>query len=102
MQKIDMSITIVSMINNTAIKGDRVEVHLENHLFSNESNMTCKLKPPNATHADGPFVWTKGTQGFILSSYFYGYIMTQVLSAWLSLRFGGKIVLAMSMFLGEL
>ena len=27
---------------------------------------------------DGPFAWSKSTQGFILSSYFYGYIITQV------------------------
>jgi MFS family permease len=36
-----------------------------------------------------------------LSSYFYGYILTQVLSAWLSLRFGAKKVLSASMFLGS-
>ena len=27
---------------------------------------------------DGTFVWTKQTQGFILSAYFYGYLATQV------------------------
>ena len=88
------------MVNNTAIKENRVESTMNNYYISNESNSTCLLKPPNATHADGPFAWSKAVQGFILSSYFYGYILTQVLSAWLCLKFGGKIVLSMSMFLG--
>ena len=39
----------------------------------------------------GEFNWSKSTQGFVLSSYFYGYILTQVISGWLSLKFGGEI-----------
>lgn len=27
---------------------------------------------------DGPFLWTKKDQGLILSTFFYGYIITQV------------------------
>lgn len=32
-------------------------------------------------------------QGYILSSFFYGYILTQLLGGWLAARIGGKKVL---------
>lgn len=38
----------------------------------------------------GEFAWDKSTQGHVLSSFFYGYIVTQLPGGWLSLRFGGK------------
>ena len=50
---------------------------------------------------DGPFVWPKSIQGMVLSAYFYGYILTQIPGGWLSFRFGGKIVLGLSMGIGS-
>lgn len=38
--------------------------------------------------------WSKGTQGIILSCFYFGYILTQLLGGYLADRFGGKIVLA--------
>ena len=38
--------------------------------------------------------WQDETKGWILSSFFWGYVTTQVLGGWLSLRYGGKPVLA--------
>ncbi|KAJ1528764.1 hypothetical protein ONE63_007151 [Megalurothrips usitatus] len=50
----------------------------------------------NATLANGTtvqvppeFDWDSRTQGLILSSFFYGYIMTQILGGWLAARVGG-------------
>ncbi|XP_060516790.1 sialin-like isoform X1 [Cylas formicarius] len=41
----------------------------------------------------GPeFDWSNEMQGYILSSFFYGYITTQLLGGYLSARFGGKII----------
>lgn len=37
----------------------------------------------------------------VLSAYFYGYILTQIPGGWLSFRFGGKIVLGLSMGIGS-
>jgi len=44
-------------------------------------------------------MWSKSTQGFILSSYFYGYLTTQIIGGWISFKFGGRRVIAVSMFL---
>lgn len=39
------------------------------------------------------FKWNSSTSGFVLSSFFYGYVATQILGGYLSTKFGGKVVL---------
>jgi len=39
------------------------------------------------------FGWDQTTKGIVLSSFFYGYLATQVLGGWLADRYGGKVVL---------
>ncbi|XP_031342397.1 sialin-like isoform X2 [Photinus pyralis] len=36
------------------------------------------------------FDWDSKKQGFVLSSFFYGYILTQMIGGWLASKFGGK------------
>lgn len=76
MQKIDMGISIVVMVNSSAIQDS--EHHIKPVI--DDSNDTCLFKPDhkNSTKDSGSFVWSKSVQGLILSSYFYGYIFTQV------------------------
>ena len=38
--------------------------------------------------------WGSGTQGIILSCFYFGYMVTQFLGGWLADRYGGKIILA--------
>lgn len=45
-----------------------------------------------------PFTWDSKLQGYVLSSFFYGYIMTQLLGGWLSARIGGKKVMGIGVF----
>ena len=42
------------------------------------------------------FGWTETTKGFVLSSFFIGYILLQVVSGTLSNRYGGKLVLGVA------
>lgn len=46
---------------------------------------------------DGEFLWSKRTQGLILGSFFWGYLLTQLPGGWLASRFGGKRVLGYCM-----
>ncbi len=39
------------------------------------------------------FGWTPEEQGRVLSSFFVGYLLTQIAGGWLAERFGGKVVL---------
>lgn len=76
-QKIDMGMAIVCMINNTALDLDIKNDHSYTAPIINDS---CLFQPSNSTkHYDGPFEWSKKTQGLILSSYFYGYLIVQVI-----------------------
>ncbi len=39
------------------------------------------------------FGWDQATRGLIMSSFFVGYLLTQIVGGWLADRFGGKLVL---------
>jgi len=45
-----------------------------------------------STEKEGEFNWDRETQGLILGSFFYGYILTQVPGGWLAARVGAKYV----------
>lgn len=53
----------------------------------------------NETLVQGEFAWKKSTQGYILSSFFYGYISTQIIGGVISDRWGGKPSLTFGMFI---
>lgn len=82
MQKTDFGMAIVCMVNNTALdlnknKGNSTLSHFQTSPIENK---TCLLQPTSSTKQnDGPFEWNKKDQGLILSSYFYGYLIIQVL-----------------------
>jgi MFS family permease len=46
-------------------------------------------------------VWTRSFQGHVLSSYFYGYLVTMFLGGWLSGRYGGKHVLGVGLLVSS-
>ncbi|XP_074653838.1 sialin-like isoform X3 [Tubulanus polymorphus] len=48
---------------------------------------------------EGEFEWSRQLQGVVLSSFFWGYIVTQVPGGWLAARYGGKIVFGAGMLL---
>ncbi|KAF5270613.1 hypothetical protein FQA39_LY01351 [Lamprigera yunnana] len=83
--RVNLSVAIVAMINHTAFPNPD-----ENNTFDH-----CPLPSPseNATKpVNGPFAWDEKTQGIVLGSFFYGYVLTQVPGGRLAELFGGKIV----------
>jgi len=40
------------------------------------------------------YAWDKATQGWVLSSFFVGYLATQLLAGWMAARIGGRALLA--------
>jgi ACS family sodium-dependent inorganic phosphate cotransporter len=45
------------------------------------------------------FGWDRATQGLVLSSFFVGYLLTQVFGGYLADRFGGKLVLGVGVLI---
>ncbi len=48
------------------------------------------------------FAWPRATQSYLLSAFFYGYIVTQILGGCLADRFGGKWPLLSGMVVASL
>ncbi|XP_048250788.1 uncharacterized transporter slc-17.2-like [Haliotis rufescens] len=74
----NLSVGIVCMVNDT------------------DTNSTSST----AEHAE--FNWSKGEQSGILSSFFYGYILTQIPAGILATRYGGKYVMFIGMLIGSI
>lgn len=91
--KVNLSVAIVAMVNQTAIKamssshhqggGSEEEVHLDNTTGA----LICTPDGPSEGAEGGPatsdtgggnLVWTQPEQGLVLGSYFWGYLVTQV------------------------
>lgn len=70
--KVDLSVNIVCMVNHSGL------AHL--------SNQTVLYK----SDKDGPFIWTKSQQGFVLTGFFWGYMIAQIPGALMGSRFGVK------------
>ncbi|XP_045536709.1 putative inorganic phosphate cotransporter isoform X2 [Papilio machaon] len=90
----NMSVAIVAMVNHTALP-----VHKE------AMDTECGNVDANATNAaasqDGSFVWSSTLQGYILSSFFYGYVITQIPFGILSKRFGARYFLGVGMLINS-
>ncbi len=51
---------------------------------------------------NGEFNWSPEVQGLILSAYFYGYLATEILGAFLAERWGGKVVFGAGLFISAI
>ena len=83
--RFNLSIAIVSMTTVTS----SVKNYTEFDQCPDTHNSTITSK---TNTRDGEFDWDEATQGLILSSFFYGYVVTQIPGGYLADRFGGKQV----------
>ncbi|KRY84521.1 Sialin [Trichinella pseudospiralis] len=90
---INLSVCIVSMVNNTALDILAVEqAGNESTLDMITFTSVCRADNVTSPQKDGPFVWDRSTTGILLSSFYYGYAFTQIPGGLLASRFGGKWV----------
>lgn len=52
--------------------------------------------------SDGEFSWCSQEQGYLLSSFFYGYVITQIPFGILAKRYGSKYFLGIGMLINSL
>ncbi|KAL3285321.1 hypothetical protein HHI36_019430 [Cryptolaemus montrouzieri] len=94
----NMSVAIVAMVNHTAISNksaegpDSIDTECERFAVNESSHK----------EADGEFVWETDVQGYVLSSFFYGYVLTQIPFGILSKRYGNIYFLGIGMLINSL
>lgn len=54
-----------------------------------------------STHVDGEFAWDTDIQGYILSSFFYGYVITQIPFGILAKKYGNIYFLGIGMLINS-
>ncbi|KRY73799.1 Sialin, partial [Trichinella pseudospiralis] len=104
--KVNLSVAIVAMVNHTAIQeverstSGKGQDGLDGKAAAEVCTREQKAESANIpAKKDGPFVWDQATQGNILGSFFYGYILTQIPGGLLATKFGGKWVFGLGTFL---
>ena len=60
-----------------------------------EGNNYCPVSDTVAASAGGSFDWSESLQGIILSSFFWGYVITHIPGGMLAEKFGGKWTLSL-------
>ncbi|XP_053610286.1 sialin [Plodia interpunctella] len=97
--KVNLSVTMVSMLNNTAIKSLTGEKTVAAAAVENSS---CGGTVAVEDAEDGPFVWMPEVQGLILSCYFWGYLVSQLPGARIAELFSAKWVMFFSVAINVL
>uniref|UniRef100_A0A8C7KFG3 Sialin n=1 Tax=Oncorhynchus kisutch TaxID=8019 RepID=A0A8C7KFG3_ONCKI len=84
--RVNLSVAMVDMLNNTDASG-------------NTSKSVCPAHPsparPIYNHTASVYDWDSETQGWILGSFFYGYILTQIPGGYLARKYGAKWLLGL-------
>jgi len=65
-----LSVAIVAMVNHTAVAEDTT--------VTNASERQCSQEPQLRVEG-GQFSWDRNQQGIMLSAFYFGYLVTQVL-----------------------
>ncbi|XP_033170566.1 putative inorganic phosphate cotransporter [Drosophila mauritiana] len=78
----NMSVAIVAMVNHTAISHTK--------------------SPAQSKERDGDFEWSYKLQGYILSSFFYGYVITQIPFGLMIKYYGARHFLGWGMMINSL
>ena len=81
--RVNLSVAIVAMVNNTAIGHNRSHV-------TNSSDECPVVGNITEEATDGPFDWGEREQGWLLGAFFYGYVATQIPGGRMAEKYGGK------------
>ncbi|XP_050548107.1 putative inorganic phosphate cotransporter [Daktulosphaira vitifoliae] len=93
----NMSVAIVAMVNQTALERDPT--------IPDDECEGYYTPPANSTISnvsnEGSFAWSTSQQGYVLSSFFYGYVITQIPFGILSKKYGAKYFLGIGMLINS-
>ncbi|KAB0797495.1 hypothetical protein PPYR_08488 [Photinus pyralis] len=87
--RVNLSVGIVAMTTKTEVK---LENETVTHVRKNRHTQILATTEYRTVTNIKKFDWDSRVQGYVHSSFFYSYILTQVPGGWLAARFGGKYV----------
>jgi len=87
MLRVNINIAVVAMVNYTAIPHTNITTAEE----CGREDQNSSIIDPNM---DGEFVWDEQLQSLITTSFYWGYIVTQLLAGVLAQKFGTKYLFA--------
>nr|XP_002124275.3 sialin-like [Ciona intestinalis] len=94
--RLNLSVAIVAMVNYTSSSmGD-------NTTINSCQNQTLATLNSSTYQQTGQFTWNPEQQGLLLGSYFYGYVLSNIPGAWLSKKFGFRLLVAIQIILGSI
>nr|CAD7437862.1 unnamed protein product [Timema bartmani] len=96
--KFSVSVAIVAMVKTTSSGTTNVTSmdacpNTATISTGASAKFSHKIKTATYVQQEGEFDWSGTMQGFVLSSFYYGYICTQLLGGRLSEMFGAKLVM---------
>ncbi|EDL26408.1 solute carrier family 17 (anion/sugar transporter), member 5, isoform CRA_b, partial [Mus musculus] len=85
--RVNLSVALVDMVDsNTTLTDNRTSKECAEH--------SAPIKVHH-NHTGKKYKWDAETQGWILGSFFYGYIVTQIPGGYIASRVGGKLLLGL-------
>lgn len=85
--RVNLSVALVDMVDsNTTLTDNRTSKECAEH--------SAPVKVHH-NHTGKKYQWDAETQGWILGSFFYGYIVTQIPGGYMASRIGGKLLLGL-------
>ncbi|XP_053378608.1 uncharacterized transporter slc-17.2-like [Mercenaria mercenaria] len=99
--RVNISVAVVCMVKPTNLVD--VDLNITNFTTGIPTDVACIEETKAASHSSDrtELEWSTGTKSSILASFFYGYIVTQVPGGWLADRYGGKMVLFVTILLSS-
>ncbi|XP_014663123.1 PREDICTED: sialin-like [Priapulus caudatus] len=85
MMRTNISVAIVCMVNHTALEEQGLEENSSDVILAPECGRNITVE-----QQDGEFLWDKTTQSLVLSSFFWGYIVTQIPGGIMAKRLGPR------------
>jgi len=96
--RIDLSIAIVAMVGKESSSSRAIG---NETICPSDHDLDFGTTKANQT-VKGEFNWGHGSKGDLLGSYYYGYILTQIVGAYLSSRIGFKITWGVAMLVSSI
>uniref|UniRef100_A0A1B6CNY2 Major facilitator superfamily (MFS) profile domain-containing protein n=1 Tax=Clastoptera arizonana TaxID=38151 RepID=A0A1B6CNY2_9HEMI len=96
MMRTDINIAIVAMVKLPPPPPEHVNASLESPLYCYNPSFNDTIEETSSPQEDGEFDWDATIQGAILGSFYWCYILSQVVGGLLTQKFGTKAVFGYS------